>query len=136
MGDKGIPSLSITADVQRVLNLIDDERHLTAHSLYTSIIDRIQRYDDHNHRNTSNSDDGDPASNATVQKQKYKTFSSSFMKRSSSGIPKQPPASVVPNGKQTDEEMRQVKDILFQSKKHIFDKLEVRMLYIYIYIYT
>jgi hypothetical protein len=151
VGDKGIPSSSITTDVQRVLNLIADERHLTAHSLYISILHRIQRYDDdhdinhqrdHNQNtnqqnsttttpstSVSDSRDNRMVSNDTTKrnmtKQKSKTFTSSFLNRGGgSNVSKQ-----LSNGKhdnKEDEEMMKVKEIVFQSKKHIFVKLEVR----------
>jgi hypothetical protein len=131
MGDKGIPSLSIIADLQRVLNMIDDERHLTAHSLYTSILHRIQLCDGENTsmRNDNESSNGntlnDSKNSSNAKKLKSKTFSSSFMKRSGSGIKQQ--QQLPPTSKPTkeDEEMKQVKEIIFTSKKHIFDKLEV-----------
>ena len=123
MGDQGIPSLSMMTDLQRVLNLIDDERHLTAHSLYTSILHRMQLYDNSNHNNNTPNDD--KTTKNTIPKQKTKTFSSSFLKRSGSGIPKPPPNGT--HSTNEDEAMIQtVKEIIFSSKKHIFDKLEVR----------
>ena len=127
MGDQGIPSLSIMIDVQRVFNMIHDERHLTAHSLYTSILHRIQVYDDGNTvRNDESSHNGNAAWNDN-KKQKSKTFSAPFIKRSGPSMKQQQQVSP-PNGtskKEEDDEMKQVKDIIFKSKKHIFDKLEV-----------
>jgi hypothetical protein len=153
MGDKGLPSSSITNDLQRVLNFIQDERHLTAHSLYTTILQRIQQYDDDN-TTTHHNDEGDHSESGvllnhtattttttttknTIPKQKSKTtFASSYLKRNGSIlIPKQSTT----NGKHTngtssnsssskeDEEMKQVKHRIYSSKKHIFDTLEVRM---------
>ena len=130
MGDNGQPSSSITNDVQRVLQLIDDERHLTAHALYTSILHRIQLYDDDNNKDKHQNDDNDATKNK-LPKQKSKSGTTSFLKRSGSSIPK--PSTPAVNGGTSsaattnpDEEMRHVKEILFHTKKHVFDTLEVR----------
>ena len=41
LSDDGAPSASLTNDVTRVFNLIQDERHLTAEDLLTSVQERI-----------------------------------------------------------------------------------------------
>jgi hypothetical protein len=43
--DKGLPSDSIGNDIQRLFSLIDDERHITAYNLLTSIRNRIIEFE-------------------------------------------------------------------------------------------
>jgi hypothetical protein len=43
--DMGAPSASILKDAQRVLDFIEDERHLTALKLYESVKSRIDTWD-------------------------------------------------------------------------------------------
>ena len=48
--DDASPSDSCFKDVQRIFNLIADERHLCAHALYTSVVQRIKEHR-HNSKN-------------------------------------------------------------------------------------
>jgi hypothetical protein len=41
----GDPTSSLEKDVRRIFNLIEDERHLIAHRLYESVIQRIQEWE-------------------------------------------------------------------------------------------
>lgn len=45
-GDKGVPTKSLTQDAERVFAFIEDERHLIAHELYTSVRQRIQEWEE------------------------------------------------------------------------------------------
>ena len=45
-GDKGIPSRSLSKDMDRVLCFIEDERHLIAHELYTSVQSRMKVFEE------------------------------------------------------------------------------------------
>jgi hypothetical protein len=42
-GDDGSPSKSCLKDARRIFRLIEDERHLCAHSLYESLIERLAK---------------------------------------------------------------------------------------------
>ena len=136
MGDLGTPSRSMTTDLQRVLDLIQDERHLTAHALFTTIQERIQQYNDHHNRHDRDREHHHP-SPAEVPPPKAKRFFSrtgSTTSTSNSGGGSSHPLT---NGKHKSTKVQQqqqdegeeivtVKEII-HSKKHIFDTLEVRL---------
>ena len=130
MGDLGTPSRSMTTDLQRVLDLIQDERHLTAHALFTSIRERIQQYNDHDHEHHHPF----PAEVPAPKAKRFFSRTGSTTSTSNSGGGSSHPLT---NGKhkstkvqqqQQDEgeEIVKVKEII-HSKKHIFDTLEVRL---------
>ena len=106
IGDDGAPSDSLTNDVDRVFLLIEDERHLTAETLLTSVHTRIADWE------------------------KRQTTESSLQMPL---LPK--PKKGIFNGKKGKEaavarekkaaEMQQLKDFL-ASKHSVFKTLEVR----------
>jgi hypothetical protein len=131
MGDMGTPSSSLLKDIQRVLHMIDDERHLTAHTLYGTIQARIQQFDKENNQqyiNTNNSNHSNHNNNSTTtstnQQSKLKSKGSFlFPKRGNNNNDK----SQINDPVTIEEErnmMQQVKDILVK-KKDVFEKLEV-----------
>ena len=138
MGDLGTPSRSMTTDLQRVLDLIQDERHLTAHALFTTIQERIQQYNDHHNRHDRDREHHHHPSPAEVPPPKAKRFFSrtgSTTSTSNSGGGSSHPltngkhnSTKVQQQQQQDEgeELVKVKEII-HSKKHIFDTLEVRL---------
>ena len=127
MGDLGTPSRSMTTDLQRVLDLIQDERHLTAHALFTSIRERIQQYNDHDHEHHHPFPAEVPAPKA---KRFFPRTGSTSNSTGGSSHPltngKHKSTKVQQQQQDEGEEIVTVKEII-HSKKHIFDTLEVRL---------
>jgi hypothetical protein len=57
--DKGEPSSNILTDTRRIFDLIDDERHLTAHTLLVSVQKRMQEWNDKRHLEQQQQQDKD-----------------------------------------------------------------------------
>jgi hypothetical protein len=117
MGDNGTPSSSLLKDIQRVLHMIDDERHLTAHTLFCTIQTRIEQFETDNHNNSTTS--------SGIQQPKLKTKGSFlFTKRGGGGGGDKSQAGIDKAAMEERDMIQQVKVVL-EKKKEVFEKLEV-----------
>lgn len=100
-GDKGQPSASIALDVKRVWDLIQDERHLVADSLYQSVKERVDAWQS--------------------KQQQHDQQHLRHHKRGMRRVKKHHPSKV---DSEADKEMKETIHLL-QERKDIIEKLEV-----------
>jgi CRISPR/Cas system CMR-associated protein Cmr5 small subunit len=100
--DDGKPTSSIAKDAHRVLDLIEDERHLTALALFESVRERINEWKHMTEKKQH-------------QHKHHKHLKSIFHVKHKESPAKQ----------KTEHEMKSVID-LFDSKEEVLHKLEVR----------
>jgi hypothetical protein len=123
LSDNGAPSDSLANDVDRVFFLIDDERHLTAHTLLTSVQQRIAAWEENRHHDHDHSQQ--QQQNITTNNSKSTTTTSPVKKPKKLSKKKQKLA-VDENERKEVAEMQRLKDFL-NSKHAAIHKLEVRV---------
>lgn len=109
IGDNGAPSDSLRKDADRVFLLIEDERHLTAETLLTSVQQRMQAWETRRLQQEQES----PSLNN--KKQKTKIFNNISKKDKEANDAREKEAA----------EMQQLNDF-FASKHAVIKKLKVR----------